>query len=156
MPHSAYDLGAHLAAQRFGLPKTALAPPSSGKVSTTSLPSVPKVPGVGGAGVLKGSDPTTTGIGNTLTNNGLANDTFSDAQAHTPSKVAEALAAARTEALAKHAGILGLAAKAPAAIAKVPALASKATAMLGGKKGLAQTAASAVASTAGDAAGRAL
>lgn len=149
-PLSVYDLGALLAARRFGLDKTALAPPSAGKA--TSSISVPKVPGVGGPSMPKSSDPTTAGIGNTLTNNGLANDTFSDAQAHTPAKVA----AAHAEALAKHAGILGLAAKAPAAIAKVPALGTKALAMLGGKKGLAQTAASTVASTAGDAAGRAL
>jgi hypothetical protein len=100
----------------------------------------------------KSNDPTTTGIGNTLTNNGLANDTFSDAQAHTPTKVADARAAA----LAKHAGILGLVAKAPAAVAKIPALAGKAAAMLGGKKGLAQAAASTAVSTAGDAAGKAL
>jgi len=147
----AYAFGAHLAASLFGLQKTALATPSAGKISAVTSVTAPKVPGVGGAASLK-SDPTTAGIGNTLTHNGLANDTFSDAQAHTPSKVADA----REAALAKHAGILGLVAKAPAAIAKVPALAGKAATMLGGKKGLAQAAASSAASAAGDAAGRAL
>lgn len=155
MPHetrSAYALGANLAASLFGLRKTALAAPSAAKVSGVKSIAAPKAPGAAGIVAPKASDPTTAGIGNTLTHNGLANDTFSDAQAHTPTKVAAAHAAA----LEKHAGILGLVAKAPAAIAKVPALAGKAAGMLGGKKGIAQAAASTAVTSAGSAAGGAL
>ncbi len=144
-PSSAYALGARTAARRFDLQKIALAGTSTATVSA------PKVPSVGGLAAPKANDPTTAGIGNTLTHNGLANDTFSDAQAHTPAKVA----AAHAEAMAKHAGILGLVAKAPAAIAGLSKLPKAGVATAVGKN-VAGMAASSAVSSAGDAAGRAL
>lgn len=126
---------------------------------------LPKTPGVAAPSVsIPKSDPTTTGIGNTLTNNGLANDTFSSAQAHTPGSVRVAsapLEAARAQAREKLAGLMGMAAKVVPAITKAPSLARAAVAKAAPKatavaRGLAPTAASGAISTAADAAGRQL
>lgn len=163
---SAYALGANLAASLFGLQKTALAGPSAGKVrglASSALPKPPKPPGAAVASVAK--DPGTTAVGGLVVKD-LASDAFNDAQAHTPtmkggsadpSTSTEKIAAAHAAALAKHAGLLGAGIAAGKAVAaKVPAIASKATGMLGSKgvqRAAASTAASTAATTAGSFAG---